>query len=90
MPELRGEREGGGGGGEKSPREWAFTWIMNPEEYLKTHKKELYIRTLYQTWKRCQNNDTEKGSRKMCLILIEGTFIIVLRNKRRFGKLSHL
>lgn len=63
-----------------------FHLDLNPEEYLKIRKREFDTKHGKDT----RNNDTEKGSRKMCLILIEGKFIVVLRNKRRFGNMSHL
>lgn len=66
-----------GGELEKSKGRWALTWIMNPEEYLKRRRKECYIRYV---------NDTKsKRSVEMCLILIEVTFIVVLR-KRGLGR----
>ena len=54
-----------------------MTWIMNPEDYLKTRRKECYTR---------HGKDTKsKRSMEMCLILIEVTFIVVLR-KRGLGR----
>lgn len=66
-----------GGELEKSKGRWALTWIMNLEEYLKRRRKECYTR---------HGKDTKsKRSVEMCLILIEVTFIVVLR-KRGLGR----